>query len=489
MAPLDERLIFKEQKRKHSHSGVRRLYRTAASIIRIRGKRNPAEPESAVRVQRWRRALRLTSWVAATVFLTLLLGVLYVSLIGITIDASFLRERIAQTFSDGTGRAVRFDGALEIVVSARPGLRVGGLEIANPTGFGGGTFASLGEARLNVDLWPLLLQRQLRVDELAGKDVTIRLQSKPDGSNNWTLHRPRASAAPETDRAPTLSAEQVVALLDIRQIALRDVNVEYINAANESHFFDLHSLEAQSPVNAPLNLVLDGTVEKRFPYSLALTGGALSELATDKPWPLAFTVSFLSTTLSVTGTVDGAGRGNLAFGLGSENLEEFERLLQTELPDVGVSGIAATVDFSPRHVSIKQLAGAMGDTTLTGDLNFDMNAPRPRLTGALIAKTLDLRPFVGERQSTGGKRIDEAAVTGDQGSAPPRNLAELYRSLASASFDLRRLNDIDADVTLGVERWLSLPGEVKNVRLQIQLANGVLRAPLTATMAHSHGPE
>ncbi|UCH46498.1 MAG: AsmA family protein [Betaproteobacteria bacterium] len=486
MAPLDQRPIYDEHDRQHSAFGVRRLYRTLAAFLpkaRIT-KRRATVPGHAVAVRRWRRALRRTTWSIAALLLILVLGVSYLTFVGVRLDVSFLSGRIAQTFSDNIGRAVRFEGAIEIIISAKPKLRIRGFRIANPPGFGGGEFASLGEARLIVDLWPFLFHRQLRVEELAGSDVTIRLQSKPDGSNNWTLYRPLrtgAASAPASDRAVTARAQQAVALLDIHRISLENLNVEYVNDENKSHFFDLHSLEARSPANAPVKVVLNGAVAKQFPYSLDLTGGILSDLATDKPWPLAFTLSFLSSTLSVNGSIDGGGIGELAFGLGTENLEEFERLLQTELPDVGASGIAASVAFSPRHVTIKQLAGAMGNTAVTGDLKFDTTGARPKLSGSLIAKTLDLRPFLGEEIGSGDGR--PSFETGSEvDDAPPANLPALYRSLTGASFDLQRLNEIDADVTLGVERWLSLPGDVKDVRLQIRLENGVLRAPLTGTM-------
>jgi uncharacterized protein involved in outer membrane biogenesis len=103
--------------------------------------------------------LRWTLWTAGSLFLLGLLAFAYVAFIGVTVDASFLRGRIATVFSDALGRTVRFDGPMELEISARPKLRVGGLHIANAPGFEGGDFASLGEARLALDHWPLLQKR------------------------------------------------------------------------------------------------------------------------------------------------------------------------------------------------------------------------------------------------------------------------------------------------------------------------------------------
>lgn len=432
--------------------------------------------------------LRWIAWSVIGFGLTLALAFAYVTFVGISVDASFLRGRIAQTFSDNIGRAVRFDGPMEMEISARPSLRIGGLHIANAPGFGGGDFASLGEARLKVDLWPLLFERRLRIDELAGSNVQVRLQSRDDGSNNWTLYRPsHASAAQSATRArsgpgASVNAGQAATLLDIQRIVLDQINVEYVANNGKSHYFDLHSLVARSPANAPMRMTLDGTVEKQFPYHVEFTGGMMKDLATDKPWPISFTLTFLSSTLSVSGSVSGTGSGEVSFGLGTENLTEVERLLQTDLPDVGASGISAMVEFSPRRVRLRQLSAAMGETALTGDLDFDFTGPKPKLTGSLLAHTLDLRPFIGEQQGNGQSRTNLRQSDRKAVAEPPRDLGDLYRSLAAATFDLKRMNDFDADVMIGVQRWLSLPGDVKDASLRIQLQDGVLRTPVTASM-------
>src|SRR5258706_11178671 len=118
-----------------------------------------------------RRLLLWTAWTLATLILIVVLGFLYVTFVGVSIDASFLRGTVAQTFSDNIGRQVRFEGPMEIEISARPKLRIGGLHIDNAPGFGESEFARLGEARLAVDLWPLLFRRKLHIEELAGSDV------------------------------------------------------------------------------------------------------------------------------------------------------------------------------------------------------------------------------------------------------------------------------------------------------------------------------
>jgi uncharacterized protein involved in outer membrane biogenesis len=427
---------------------------------------------TAIPTSLFRRLLRWTLWTLASLFLVGLLAFAYVTFIGVTVDASFLRARIATIFSDALGRTVRFDGPMELEISARPRLRVGGLHIANAPGFGGGDFASLGEARLALDLWPLL-QKRLQIEDVTGSRVNVRLQSRPDGTNNWTFLRPRRTAQQRDTESGTPSAvttDRALALLDIQQVTLENLNVEYVGPLGASHYFDLHKLSAQSPSGQPLKVTLNGSLEKQFPYRLDFTGGVPADLSDPaKPWPVELTLTFLSSTLTLNGTLTGRS-GQIGFGLGTENLVEFERLFQTKLPAVGASGIAGTIHFEPGKVSLKQLGAAMGDTALIGDLDFDYSAAKPRIRGALTIPVLDLRPFLVDRP------VEEGPATA------PRSLADVYRDLSRATFTLTELTRADADVTLRVGRWASLPGDVSDVALTLKIENGVLETPMQATV-------
>ena len=423
----------------------------------------------------FRRMLRWTLWTAASLFLIGVLGFAYVTFIGITVDASRLRARIAAVFSDALGRTVRFDGPMELEISARPKLRVGGLHIANAPGFAGGDFASLGEARLALDLWPLL-QKRLQIEEVTGSQARVRLQSSADGANNWTFlraSRPTQQRASKPETSAAVSADRALALLDIQQVTLENLNVEYIGPSGASHYFDLHRLSAQSPSGQPLKVRLNGAVEKQFPYRLDFTGGVPADLSdAAKPWPVELTLTFLSSTLTISGSLSGR-TGQIGFGLGTENLLEFERLFQTKLPAVGASGIAGTIAFEPGRVSLRQLGAAMGGTALIGDLDFDYSAAKPMVRGALTVPVLDLRPFLVDQPIEEGPR---------EPPAPAKSLAEVYRELSRASFTLTELTRADADVTLRVGRWASLPGDVSDVSLQVKIDNGRLQTPMQATV-------
>src|ERR1017187_2818442 len=95
------------------------------------------------------KTLRLIGVLATLI----VVGIMYVAIIGISFDISDQRNKLASKFSESLGREVRLEGSLQFEISAHPKLRLGGLHIANAPGFSASEFASLGEARLALDLW------------------------------------------------------------------------------------------------------------------------------------------------------------------------------------------------------------------------------------------------------------------------------------------------------------------------------------------------
>jgi uncharacterized protein involved in outer membrane biogenesis len=411
----------------------------------------------------------LRALLAAGVLVVLLVAaVLYILVVGIDVDAGFLRARLATDMGAAIGREVRFEGPATLTLSARPRLRVGGLEIADPGGFRAGTLARLGEARLALDLWQLLRKR-LRVDELAGSDVKVRLVRGADGSANWALALGDPAAPPPPAQPATPDQPMAVPpiRLDLARLTLERIAVEYVTGEGRSHWFDLDSARGESTATGPVKLALKGRVEKSYPYSVVLEGAPLAELVSPvHPWPFTVQVDFLGTALALRGSVLGA-TGEVQFGVGTENLEQVERLLQTRLPKVGVTAMAGRVRFAPGSVALEQFTAIMGRTNAAGELGFDERSGRRRITGRLEVTTLDLRPFLSD------------------GPAPeedPASLRDTIREISAATFSLKALRDVDVDVALSVDRWLSLPGDVRDARLAVKLERGRLSAPMSASI-------
>jgi AsmA family protein len=314
----------------------------------------------------------------------------------------------------------------------------------------------------------------LQIEELSGSDVHIRLQLKKNGGSNWTFkpatQKQADAEVPVTEEAGSIGLENILARLDIKRVTLEKLNVEFIAANSQSHFFELQSLVAQLPAGEPVTLTLHGKVEKIHPYRLDFSGGSISDLADpDRPWPIDLKLDFMSSQLLLNGNVSGS-TGEISFALGTEDLGEFEQLLQTRLPAVGAANISGAVKYAPGIIALQNIGGHMGRTTLNGALNFDYSGVRPRLQGELSLPVLDLRPFM-----TADKDVADEE--------PRQGFAEAYREISRATFSLKALNEVDADLTLRVGQWLSLPGAVHDAMLQVKLDRGRLTVPLQLDVA------
>jgi AsmA family protein len=422
-----------------------------------------------------RRTLRWMALVLALVLLLPVMALVTISWLEISISAGPWRDRIARAASDALGRPVALEGPLELVPSLRPILKVGGIRIANPPGFATPELAYLGEARLRVDL-RALLRKRVHIMQLSAENVRAYIERSADGTRvNYAFEREGRSEPqpPAAGKGPDLSQVADVGI-DIRDVSLRQLSVEYLYGPSGSkHYFQLDELTAAAPRGESMHVAMRGSVEKRFPYSVAFTGGRSDVLLLgQQPWPFEVVVDFLGGTLRLDGTLARPGGTpvvELLFGLGAEDLSQLERLLQIDLPEVGTTGMAGRLRYDGRSASLSGLRAVMGRTTLEADLAYDFSGARPRVSGQISLPALDLRPFLG--------------IKAEDTQKEPANLLETYRELERQAFSLRALQSMDADVTLSVGRWLSLPGDVRDAQLRVELNEGVLRAPIQATIA------
>ncbi len=102
------------------------------------------------------------------------------------VPSSVYRERIQAAASEALGRPVSVTGDIRIGVFPKIEARAGATTIANPEGFGDQPFASMGELRATVKLWPLL-SRRVEIDEFTLVEPRISLIALADGTNNWTF--------------------------------------------------------------------------------------------------------------------------------------------------------------------------------------------------------------------------------------------------------------------------------------------------------------
>jgi hypothetical protein len=144
-------------------------------------------------------------------------------------------------------------------------------------------------------------------------------------------------------------------------------------------------------------------------------------------------------------------------------LAGFGKLLDIDLPNAGTAGVTGLITLKSGAIHLDELSAQLGLSSMTGALAINTLTERPRLSGKLNVSRLDLRPFLGQ----------------DTEEDPPTDLAGLYLSLSQAKLNLQVLNNQDLDLTLAVDQWISLPGDIRQASLAIKLERGKFTMPLS----------
>jgi hypothetical protein len=413
------------------------------------------------------RARRIVAVVVGALLATAALAVLAVLALGVLqvpLSGGAWRDDIERVATRALGREVKLEGDLVLVPGARPRLAIGGLRIANPPGFGATDFATLADASLQLALAPLL-EGRLHVVALEARHAELELEVDATGAANWRFASVPASqpspASPERRLRPRVAIE-------VERLAIADVVMRYRDArTGAARELDLDLLEGEAPRDARQALRFHGHIERELAYRGTVVGGPLADLYAEGGWPFVLDVALVGAAIHVDGRYHpGTGDAEATLGLGAEDLREVERFLQTRLPPVGATGLAAELRWGDDELHIEDIRAVMGASAMEGRLSVSLAGVRPLVTGSLTVPELDVRPFLGFSAAPGAL-------------SAPMTYAELER----VTLRLRQLASVDADVGLRLGRVLGLPGEVRDARLDVDLRDGVLDAPMAATIA------
>jgi hypothetical protein len=396
-----------------------------------------------------RIALKVLAGLAAAC----VLAVAGVAFLGVGIDAGRWREPAAAALSRSLGREVRLEGPARLTLSLRPELVVRELRIANPPGFASPDFARIAELRLGLALLPLL-RDEIRLREVRGRDVTLRLARAGDGRGNWAFGR---AAQGEPARPARLAG--------IDRLVLENVGIEYAGPG-EPIRFDFAGITAEAPPGGPLRLAARGRADA---FSVQAAGARLSELGSADPWPFELQLFAPGLVLNANGALSGPLDRpvvRVAFGAGTPDLAGIGRVFGVAAP-AGGGAVAGALEASPGRAALTSINAVIAGTPVAGELALDTGGARPRLTGRLATAALDLRARPARAPGAGN-----AADT----------LAAAFDELERAGLDLRRLSLADADLRLSVAHWAGLPGDVRELDLRVRIDAGKLAAPVAATV-------
>ena len=417
---------------------------------------------------RARTALRWTAFTIAG--FVCLVAVLF--LILASIDWNALKPRIEQFASTKSGRTVRISGPLDAHLwSWTPTLTVEGLSVGNPPWENAKPMLQVERARVQLKWLPLLKGDVIlpRV-ELIRPDV--RLHRDASGRANWTF----ASTAPTNEpNAPPPK------LPVIRDFLIQDgtliLHDEILHLDVEGTVF-AHEKKTERDPHA-FRVTGKGTLNRK-PFQMNIAGGPLVNLDPDQPYPFDLAIGAADIRVTAKGSVRkpfDLARLQLDVHASGRDLADLYYLTQLALPNTPPYALGAHIERNESRVSVKNIAGRIGKSDLTGELAIDMSRKRPAMSGNLVADQLRLADLGATLGAT------PRSNTSIQGKTPPPKPSKKgaeesapanARLFPEARLQVNRVRAMDADVNFRAHRIVAGSLPIEKVGFHLKLDEGVL---------------
>ena len=339
--------------------------------------------------------------------------------------------------------------------------------------------ARVGTTRASLRLLPLL-GKVLSVDSLVLEQPDVALARSDNGDNNWSFPRRNDGDAPTPNPWSVtvaylgLSSGQIAYADTALQVAVRAIVDS--NAAQDDSNSSVGGTNSNSEnpqLDEPrygLSIKLAGRYRDGRVEGSGKAGQLLSLRQAELRYPLEFDLSAGSTRATVVGTLLNPRKLNgvdMTVTLASSSMSDLYDLTGLVLPRTPPFKTSGHLvgNLEPEHATwdYEGFSGVVGKSDLQGHLTYTSGAPRPKLTGQVKSRQLqlaDLGPTVGTPEGAG----ENTKKTTRPGKVLP-----------DTQFDSARWDAMDMDIAFLGQKLVgpsALP--LDDMSARVILTNGVL---------------
>lgn len=317
-----------------------------------------------------------------TVAIILSLPVLAYIILYIT-KGRFLKGTFERQVSAMADRPVRVAGDFQLYLNPHVKFLAEGLTMANPEWARDDNLFAARLIDTEVDIWKLIFSlgdtKRLRFLTIDGG--TGGLERDAQGRNTWTF------AGDEPLEIPSI----VQAAITDSRLRFRDAK---LRADVDIRFGDVAATKGAgaATIGGPLTFAGGGTA-LGAPFTLE---GALTnpnEAAAGGRVGLRLTARAANTRFGVAGTLPGATvieGADLRVSMQGRNFQEPFLLAGIAMPASRPYRLAANFTKAGEEYRFTRMEGRLGDSDIAGALTLTNGEPRPKLTGTLRTRTLDM---------------------------------------------------------------------------------------------------
>ncbi|VXB03982.1 conserved hypothetical protein [Luteimonas sp. 9C] len=379
-------------------------------------------------------------------------------------DWNWFKGPVERIVEARTGRTLVIGGDLDVDLGRTTTVRADALRFANADWSESQTMASVERLEIQVEVFPLLFKREVRLPEIRLVKPILRLETNPEGgTGNWDIAFGDGGDGPPPQ---------------IRRLWVEDGRLRYLDVPGKTDIdVRLASRESRGGEAAAPAIGIEGGgswTNNRF----TLEGVAESPLAlqdTDKPYRIDLRARAGATRAHVRGSLVAPFQlrdFDLQFALSGRNLADLFPLVGVALPDTPPYALDGRLTRDATTWHYDGFTGKVGQSDLGGSAAITLGRERPFLKADLVSKRLDfddLAGFLGGTPDAEGDALDPELVERE------RALAAKGRVLPDTPYDLAKLRSMDADVRLRAQRINAPKLPIDDMDAHLKLDAGLLQ--------------
>lgn len=482
-----------------------------------------------------KKFLKIVAGVVAFIVVVVVAAAIILPLV---INPNDFKPRIQHLVKEKTGRQLTIPGDIDLSVFPTLALSIGSARLSEAPGFGDKPFARIQQARVRVELWPLL-HGKLRVDRVAVDGLQAHLIKTASGKTNWqgllaspekSGHQSASGHAPAQEHTHHAGQKQgkggQLNALHVASLEISDAEFTYHDKGKHSRYrlqkthlqvkdlgvgkpfpLQLHfRLTASRPaVTAKVDLsgkVTANPAQKRYEISsmkvkveasgkgvpggsqtISLQADAKADLGaqTARIDNLLFKMAGITTRANVRVhnlTSNPAYEGKL--DIARFNPRAVMKRLDMKAPNTrdprALSRFSLTSRFSgnTKEISLKNLGVRLDKTRLSGQASVS-DLEHPRIRFDLALDRINVDRYLPPRGSKGNK-----GSKGQKDTAK-RKAPAVDVDVNSIEVPVDRIKPLDLDGTLSIGSLSVMNLDFRKSRLKVKAQNGVLKIrPLAA---------
>jgi hypothetical protein len=407
-------------------------------------------------------------WVLGIVSASIVLLVVAVCVILLSYNYNGVKPEITRAVKDDTGRELTLGGDISLKIGFTPALVVKNVSFQNASWGSQPQLAKIKRFEIKVRLLPLL-SRRIEVKRLILIEPEILFETDPSGKSNLAFETSKKQDLTKGKEETKAEGNWKLSALSFNELQIEKGRITYIDhELKKTYGATVGNLMATAAsIESPIKLKLKGAYNDNS-FEVAGTLCTLTAFINpNKAWPVNLAVKTDNATLTLDGTVKDplARRGiELNFTLTGKDLASFKQFSGESYHLRGPFDISGRIADTARNVySISNLKIIQGKNDLSGSVEFNLAENRPKVTAALSAQKLDLRPYF-----QAGPDTEDATKHSSKGAGKEDKI------FSDRPLPLDTLRQADADVKIQAVQVLLPNLPLNSLDMGIVLKDGAL---------------